>query len=418
MSTTAHAHPSPIPLVWRLTPLRLVWALGLTQIVGYGTLYYAFSVLAPAMARDLAWSVEWVYGAFSAALLVGGLAAPWAGRLIDRRGAGTALVWGSGAVALALALTALAPERITFVAGLIAIEALSTLVLYDAAFAALVQASPATAKRDITRLTLIAGFASTLFWPVTAALDGYFSWREVYFIFALLNVGLCLPLHFWIAKGLRQSKADREEAEHGAARATETLQPLVGQRRRTAFLLVAFGFSLGGFSLTALLVHMLPVLQALGFGASAALVGMFFGPAQVLGRVVNMIFGREVPPVTLAVISSALPPISLVLLLVSGSSLVVGVLFAGLFGLGAGLASIVRGTVPLALFGPEGYGARLGQITAVRLVVTSVAPFAFALGLERIGVYAALIAVAVLGALGALSFVWIACLPRPAARSA
>jgi hypothetical protein len=418
MSATAHALPSPIALIGRLTPLRLVWALGLTQIIGYGTLYYAFSILAPAMALDLAWSVEWVYGAFSAALLVGGLAAPWAGRLIDRRGAGTALVWGSGAVAVALTFTALAPGRITFVAGLIAIEAFSTLVLYDAAFAALVQASPATARRDIARLTLIAGFASTLFWPATSVLHGYLGWREVYLVFALLNLGLCLPLHLWIAKGSPRLSDDREKAKNGTARATEAARPLDDGWRRTAFLLVVSGFSLSGFVLSALLVHMMPVLTALGFGASAALIGMVFGPAQVLGRVGNIVFGRDIPPIALAVISSALLPAALLVLLVGESALVNGVLFAVLFGLGSGLVSIVRGTVPLALFGPEGYGERLGQITAVRLVLTSVAPFAFALGLERIGVHAALVVAAGLGTLGALAFVWIACLPRSAAKSA
>ncbi len=195
VDTDPHVAAPDVPL----SQARLVWALGLTQIVGYGTLYYSFSVLAADMARDLIWSVEWVYGAFSVALLLGGMAAPWAGRLVDGRGAGGVMAWGSAAVALALAATAFAPERLTFVLGLVAVEAISTLVLYDAAFAAVVQVTPATAKRTITHLTLIGGFASTVFWPATSALHAHLDWREVYLVFAALNLGLCAPIHLWVA---------------------------------------------------------------------------------------------------------------------------------------------------------------------------------------------------------------------------
>jgi predicted MFS family arabinose efflux permease len=408
--TTAHDTLAFPPRLGRMTPGKLVWALGLTQIVGYGTLYYAFSVLAPAMARDLAWSVEWIYGAFSVALLIGGLAAPWAGRLIDRRGAGTALVWGSAAVAISLALTALAPERISFVAGLIAIEAFSTLVLYDAAFAALVQVAPATSKRDIARLTLIGGFASTLFWPATATLHAHFSWREIYLVFALLNLLICLPVHFWIARCQQRSEAAELQTEYAGA--AETAQPLQGRRRTVALILVVAGFCLSGFVLSALLMHMPPVLAALGHGASAAAIGMVFGPAQVLGRLGTMLLGKDVTPVALAVFSSALLPVSVLVLLFGGSGLVAAILFATLLGLGSGLVSIIRGTVPLALFGREGYGERLGQITAVRLVVTSVAPFLFALSIEWVGMRHALAMATAIGIFGVLAFLWASRLAR------
>jgi len=396
--------------IGRMRPALLVWALGLTQIIGYGTLYYSFSILAPAMARDFGWSVAWVFGAFSAALLVGGFAAPWAGRLIDRRGAGTVMAWGSGAAALALAGTALAPERTSFVLGLVAIEVASTLVLYDAAFAALVQGTAADAKRNITRLTLIAGFASTLFWPATSTLHEHLGWREVYLVFAALNLVLCLPAHLWIARTLGRTQAGQPAERPTDPRAPDT-GALQGRARRTGFALVALGFSLGGFVLSALLVHMLPVLSALGLAGSAALIGMVFGPAQVLGRIANMTFGGSLPPVGLAILSAALLPAAVAILLMSGPSSAAAILFALMFGLGSGLVSIVRGTVPLALFGREGYGERLGQITAVRLVVTSLAPFAFAVAVERFGIHAALAAVAGLGTLGALAFAWTARLP-------
>ncbi|MEK1933559.1 MAG: MFS transporter, partial [Pararhizobium sp.] len=139
----------------------------MTQIIGYGTLYYSFSALAASMAGDLGWSPEWVFGAFSVSLLAGGLAAPIAGNWIDRYGAGTVMAFGSIAAAVALVACALAPGPISFVAGLVAI----------AAFAVLVQMNPRTAQRSITHLTLIAGFASTIFWPLTSALHERLSWQ-------------------------------------------------------------------------------------------------------------------------------------------------------------------------------------------------------------------------------------------------
>ncbi len=182
---------------------------------------------------------------------------------------------------------------------------------------------------------------------------------------------------------------------------------LEGSARRTGLLLVMAGFALGGFVLSALLVHMLPVLGALGLGASAALVGMLFGPAQVLSRVGNMVFGGGLEPVRLVLLSASLIPISLFVLLLGGTSLPSALVFALIFGLGSGLVSIVRGTVPLVLFGPKGYGERLGQITAVRLVVTSLAPFAVALAIERFGVKPTLIVLLGLGVAGVLAFVWV-----------
>ena len=177
----------------RKIPAAALWALGLTQIIGYGTLYYSFSILVPSIALELAWPEQWVFGALSASLLVGGLFAPTAGRWADRFGAGRVMTFGSAAAAAALVACAIAPGRVSFVAALMAMELASAFVLYSAAFVAIVQIGSARAQRSITHLTLIAGFASTLFWPLTAALHEYLSWREVYLVFAVINVAVCLP---------------------------------------------------------------------------------------------------------------------------------------------------------------------------------------------------------------------------------
>lgn len=384
-----------------------VWGLGASQIIGYGTLYYSFSILAPAMAADLGWSAAWVYGAFSMALLAGGLISPWVGRAVDRVGAGRVMAAGSVAAALSLGACALAPERITFTIALMATELAATCVLYEAAFAVLVQIAGPRARTSITHLTLIAGFASTLFWPATSALHEMLSWRQIYLVFAALHLCVCLPIHLWLAQSARSDGQAHQPPAEGEAH-IERDGSLPKEARRRAFHLLVLGFALGGFVLSALLVHMVPLLAAVGLGGMSALIGSVFGPAQVLSRVINMSFGLRIQPVTLAILSSALLPVSVVVLMFGAPWLVAALFFALALGLGSGLVSIVRGTVPLALFGPYGYGERLGKITAARLVLSSLAPFVFALVMERFGVAVALALLAALGLAGVLALLEIA----------
>ena len=365
MTTTA-------PAATRMAPV--VWALGLTQIVGYGTLYYSFSTLAPQMARSFGWTEEWVYGALSASLLLGGLIAPLAGSAADRFGAARVMSVGSIGAALALVATALAPERLSFLVGLAGMEVASAFVLYSTAFAALAQINPLGAQRSITLLTLIAGFASTLFWPLTALLNGALGWREVYLVFAALNLLVCLPVHGWLGRVSRRQRASGPDG-----RATEVPPQIDGARAGRAQLVMLLAFALLGFVSSSILVHMVPMLAALGLGGSGVLVTTLFGPAQVLARLVNMRFGRGLSQPALAVIAAAAMPLGLALLALSAPSAPGAALFAILFGLGSGLSSIVSGTLPLVLFGTAGYGRRLGLISSARLVVSSVAPFVFAL---------------------------------------
>ncbi|WFU13013.1 arsenite efflux MFS transporter ArsK (plasmid) [Rhizobium sp. CB3090] len=384
-------------------PVAAILALGLTQIIGYGTLYYSFSILAPGMARDLNWSSEWIFGSLSAALLIGGLAAPTMGKWIDRFGAGRVMTGGSAIAAAALVACAFAPGKIAFVAALIAIETASNLVQYGAAFALLVQINPKVAQRSITYLTLIAGFASTIFWPITTALNAHMAWQNVYLVFAVLNVAVCLPIHAWLSSSVSRSRKDSsgEPAKHVAP----SLAPSI---RAPAFMLMVTGFALESFVNATLLVHMVPVLSGLGLGAMAVMVGTLFGPSQVLSRFINMIFGGGLSQLVLALISAVLLPAALVILIVTAPSVPGALLFAVVFGLGSGLSSIVQGTLPLALFGSEGYGRRQGQVLAIRLVVSSTAPFVLAFLMENIGVSWSLAIAAAVGNIAVLAFIAIA----------
>ena len=383
-------------------PIAPIAALGVTQIIGYGTLYYSFSILASDMAAYFAWSTEWIFGALSAALLVGGLTAPWLGSLFDRWGAGRAMTLGSFVAAAALAACAMAPGKTAFVAALIAIEVAANVVQYGAAFALLVQLRPEVAQRSITYLTLIAGFASTIFWPLTSALHEHLSWQNVYLVFAAMNLLICMPLHAWLARGANARRAvDHSEAP---LRMEGILAP---PSRRLGFALMVAGFALQSLVSSAALVHMVPLLSALGLGATAAIVGTLFGPSQVLSRLINMLLGRDLQPLHLAKIAAALLPGGVLVLILTAPSVPGAMAFAVIFGMGNGLLSIVAGTLPLSLFGSEGYGRLQGRMMAARLITSAIAPFALALSMTWIGVIWSLAVTAGLGAIAVLAFLLI-----------
>ena len=380
-------------------PAAVVLALGLTQILGYGTLYYSFGVLAPAMAAEFAWSEEWLYGALSASLLISGLVAPISGAWADRFGAGRVMAWGSAAAAASLVLCAIAPERVSFVAGLIAMEVASAFVLYATAFAALAQISPGRSRAGITHLTLIAGFASTIFWPLTSALQSIMSWREVYLLYGVANLLICLPVHFWLAQHTRRIGAVISDLPASAP------APLVpsGQERR-ALVLMLFAFAILGFASSAILVHMVPMLTALELGGAAVLAATVFGPAQVLSRLVNMQFGRGLSAQALALLAAALLPAALAALVLTAPWAGGALAFAVLLGLGSGLNSIVSGTLPMALFGPVGYGKRLGLLSSARLIASAFAPFLFSVMVAATSPKMAIGAVALIAVCAVIAF--------------
>lgn len=379
-----------------------VLALGVTQVLGYGALYYAFPILVPHVAATFAQSETVLYGVFSVGLLLGGFAAPVLGRAMDRFGAPRVMVWGSAAVALALLGVALAPVFWLWAGAVVLIESISVAVLYDAAFAALVRLRGPGARRDITRLTLIAGFASTLFWPLTSALVELWGWRGAYAAFAALHGGVALPLHLCLAR----VPPEVEDATASRPR-LPTFAPLPPALRQQAFLAVAASFALSGALIAGFGVHMVPILTAVGLGTQAVAVGMLVGPAQVSIRLIDALFWRGLHPVSVAIVSGLALPVAVLGLLAGLPVLVAGAGFAMLFGVGQGLASIVRGSVPLALFGAVGYGARLGKLALLRTLASAGAPAGMAALIAVLGVQGTLWAALWLGLVAVLPLVWL-----------
>jgi MFS family permease len=171
--------------------------LGLAQIASWGTLYYTLGVLSPAMARDTGTSELMLFGAFSGALLLAGILAPRVGSLIDSSGARPMLSGGSllAAATFAMLATAQGPWSL-MAAWMVGGFAIAT-TLYDAGFAAVNQVTREHYRRAVTGLTLFGGFASTVFWPATHALQQAIGWRDTLWLYAILHLIVCAPLH-WV----------------------------------------------------------------------------------------------------------------------------------------------------------------------------------------------------------------------------
>lgn len=378
-------------------PVYAILSLGLTQIIGYGTLYYSFSVLAPSIAGGFQATTEWVYGILSIALLAGGVLAPWLGKLIDRLGAAQIMTVGSAFAALALILCATSPNSLAFIVTLTIVEIAANLVQYGAAFALLVQIKPMVAQRSIVYLTLIAGFASTIFWPLTSLLLQWLTWQQIYLVFAGLHLVVCLPLHYSLT---RTSKTTHDQRKNDDKEIASVAGALPQASRRMGFTVLLAAFSLQALISSAILVHMIPLLSVLGLAKSAAFIGAVFGPSQVASRMINMIAGKTLSPVNLAIIAASFIALSVMILMIGAPYIPAAILFACLFGFGNGLFSIISGSLPLFLFGSTGYGAMQGKLMSARLVLSAIAPFAMAFALKNTSVYITLAIIIVVSIAG------------------
>ena len=364
----------------------VVAALGATTILGYGAIFYAFPILVPFVAAEFGVSPATLFGMFSVGLFLGGVLSSRFGGWLDRFGAPRVMTLASAAVAGLFAGLAAAPNIWVYGALIVTLEAISFLVLYDAAFAALALRVPRGTRQAITRLTLIGGFASTLFWPLTGWMVESIGWRGCYMVFAGLHLMVALPLHGWIAAlGRKMNLAAQSEAAPAPDRAA-----VPQHHSKRAFWLLGVSFALTGIAIAAFGVHLVPVLLERGLGQTAYLVGMAMGPTQVLVRVVDATLWRGFHPLSVALISGSAVALAVAVLLVPSSDMGLALAFAALFGAGQGLASIVRGAVPLALFGPAGLGQRLGQLAGLRNVSAAAAPVLFAVAQQTIGLSATL----------------------------
>ena len=361
-----------------------VCALGIAQIVAWGTGYYCLGVLAVPITVDTGWSRSFVYFGFTLALLAMGGVSSVVGRAIDRHGARPVMALGVVLVSAGLFGLSLVRSQPAYLAVWVVLGLGMRMSLYDAAFAALVQVVPSRGRLAISYVTLFGAFASTVFWVVAHYLNQSVGWRQTLVAFAVINLAVCLPLN-WLGLARRETKSAAGGAGAQAAPSNDG-PPLEGRMRPVAMALFALVMSLNGFVFAVVTVQLVPLLEAAGLAAAAAVwVASMKGFAQFAGRVVEIFFGRNLRAITVARIAIGVLPVSFALLLAAGGNLYTVLAFTLLMGASQGVITIVRGAVPLALFGAAGYGAVLGLLATPILVVNAVSPTLFAMIVDRWG---------------------------------
>ena len=382
-------------------PWRAVPVLGITQIISWGTIFYTPVLLVPLIAADRGWSIAFAMGGFSFGLLTAGLAAPTVGRSIDRFGGHVVMTAGSLIGALGLVLITRAAHPFAYLAVWAMLGLAMSANLYDSAFASLGRIFGAAARRPITALTLMGGFASTVSWPATHFLLEGLGWRGTYLIYAALLAFVSAPLHALALPRMRHEAAVRPQGNTPTP--TKVLPP-----RGLPFVLVASAFAAYAFVPSGLSAHLLAIFHRSGIDAGTVVwIGALFGPAQVGSRLIEFTFGREIHP--LWVVRGALATLlcAFAMLAVFGISTLTAAAFALLFGGANGLVTITRGAVPLALFGAAGYGRLIGRLAGPFLVMQSAAPLVMAFVVERTADSAALALAAIFAAVALASFALI-----------
>lgn len=350
----------------------LTLTLGSAQTLAWASSYYLPAILAVPMARDLGLSSSWVFAAFSAALMLTATLGPSVGRLIDQQGGRGVLMASNAVLALGLVIMALSQGVFSLMLAWLITGAGMAMGLYDAAFATLGRLLGRSARSSITGVTLLAGFASTIGWPLTALLESELGWRAACGVWAMLHIVVGLPLNARLPKAGDSVNHSNDEKSAPSP-----------ERPRLAMMLLAYVFAAGWFVSTAMAAHLPRLLQETGVSLSVAVAAAaLVGPAQVAARLGEFALLRHLHPLVAARVATTLHPLGAALLAMVGMP---AAGFALLHGAGNGMMTIASGTLPLALFGPKGFGQRQGLIIAPARAMQAFAPLLFGLLIEQNG---------------------------------
>ncbi len=394
----------PNPREFIFGPWRAVSVLGVTEILSWGALFYPPVLTVPLIAADHGWSRSFTMGGFSLGLLVGGLCSRYVGGAIDRFGGHVVMPVGSLTAAAGLAALVHAQSAPAYFAVWMLLGAAMAASLYDPAFATLGRIFGAGARGPITALTLAGGFASTVSWPATQFLIDKVGWRGTYLVYAALLALVAAPLHAFALPRRRAEILARPAPTLAPAQKPAAFIPPHG----LTFILIVAGFASYAFVPSALSAQLLAIFKRFGLTPDVVVaIGMLFGPAQVLARICELGFGRHMHPLWIARGAVGLLVAAFVLLALLPFSAAVAATFAVMFGMANGLLTIARGTVPLALFGPSGYGRLVGRIGGPFLAVQALAPVIVTYVADRASDAAGLTLVAVFAVAAFICFLMI-----------
>lgn len=367
---------------------KLIWAMGIAQILAWSTTYYLPAVLATPISKAMGWSLTSIVAGLSWGLLVAGVCSPLAGHQIDRYGGRPVLASSSLLMALGLILMGMAGNLLVYYLAWTCIGAAMAAGLYDAAFSTLGRLLGDSARTSMTGLTLLGGFASTLGWPLIAGLEHELGWRYSCFVLAGAHLLIGLPIYLLVVP-----KETSTPIQSGHAQAKNVPPP--SPEYRQLFLLLALLLTLQSLVVSTVSVHLLDVLKLLGIASVTALaIGMLVGPAQVVGRLMEFSVGRNLHPTWSTRGAILLSGVGIVML-IPGAPWLAFVAMA-LYGAGNGILTIARGTLPLVLFGKEGYGARMGLLARPMLIAQATGPVVAAIAVDKLGAQALLVAMTVL----------------------
>ncbi len=379
--------------------LRIVLALGSAQTLAWGSTYYLPAILAEPMASELGISTGNVFAAFSLALIVTAVLGPLSGKRIDHHGGRDVLALSSIVFAVGLAMLGLANGPLMLWAGWLVIGIGMALGLYESAFSTLAGIYGRDARGAITGITLLAGFASTVCWPISGWLNAEFGWRATCLTWAGAHLLLGLPLNrLLIPVGVQPAPTAAEQAQtDGRSGAGLTMA------------LLAFVFAATWFTSTAMAAHLPRLLQESGLSAAAAIgIAALVGPAQVGARCLEFVLLQRFHPLISARLAAIAHPIGAAGVMLVGAPATTA--FVLLHGGGNGILTIAKGTLPSAIFGPHGYGLRQGLLMVPARFAQAFSPLVFALLIDDFGTRALWLS----AALGVLAYAALTFLQRRA----
>ena len=352
-------------------PIALASGLGFAQLITWGTLYYAIAVLGTPMQTELGLARAELFASFTWSLALSGVLAPWAGRQLDARGGRAVLAAGALLGAAGFVVLAIARSGWMLTLGWTINGVAMALALYDTCFAAIGRAMPLAYRQTVTAVTLIAGLASTVFWPLSHYLEGSLGWRATCGVYAAMLIA-CAPLYVGVLP--------RHEGPSASAVQGEIVD--VGSAARTRARILSYAFAGAALVSAALSAHLVTTLRALHFsGEQAVWIASSVGVMQVAGRLAEL-RGSTRSAHRLGLITFAALSASLVFLMASAAVPLAVALFVVSYGAANGVMTIVRAVLPVELFGMRDVGAVLGRFSAPSLVARAVAPWAFAAALE------------------------------------
>ena len=355
----------------RQNPWVMVWTMAIAQVVSWGTLFYGFSLFVVPMEESLGWSRPLLNGALSLGLLSTGIVAFPVGAWIDRHGGRGVMTLCSLAGGLLLCAWAQVETPWGFYLIWVLIGASMAGVLYEPAFAVITAVFGPDARRGITALTLVAGFASTVFMPLTQLLIGALGWRHTLLVLGALNLAVCLPLHALFVPRTTRSHLS-EMPQESASPAREIRAILRGR----VFVGLAIWFTAYNAAQTAFIFQFVPLLTTWGVETAAILTSVsIIGPMQVVGRIVLMCLSARLETREIGIAVTVLLPASVLALLFFPHTLLSLGLVATLYGAGNGIMTIVRGIAVSDLIGRTHYGAINGALTVPTNVAKALAPF-------------------------------------------